>query len=151
MVKKSDLVKGNFEYTGKSKPITLERCIKYVMDRLREYDTDMGKKSGIKESPYNSKIIMEVEKGKFVEIPNEVQNEAVRKWLAEKGFVDDNDNDDFIDDTDTNIDESVSVNKKRTVKTKNNFITLLPLLLMIIVILLVSYYCLKKYIKIEFL
>src|SRR4051812_30331407 len=100
----------NFQYTGKNIPLRLDKCINFVSLKLQEYDyaLENGKKIG--DSPYHNKIVMSTEDGKFVEIPTEIQNEAVKLWLAQKEMgsnhkndsvnnthafePDDNDNDD---------------------------------------------------------
>jgi hypothetical protein len=73
-----------YEYTGKSLPQTLEKCISFVIETLRKYDENINNNIHVDKSPYNSKIIMETKEGKYIEIPMEVQNEAIQKWLYEK-------------------------------------------------------------------
>lgn len=128
MIQNTNLVKGDFKYTGKSKPVTVDKCIKFVIGKLRNYDNNIG---DISESPYNSKIIMEIDNGKFVEIPHEIQHEAVKKWLATKG----------VDD----VKETNNINTiSKSIKKKTNDSQLLVFILFGLISLLAGYYISQK-------
>ena len=104
-----------YQYTGVNKPILLDKCMNYVFEKLREYDNNINKGKNVK-SPYHNKIIMKTEDNSYVEIPVEIQNEAIQKWHANKNIInkehkknkDHNDYDDL--DNDEEVEEISSSN-----------------------------------------
>jgi hypothetical protein len=107
-----------FQYTGKSEPITVSACHDYVKTRLREYDDKLANKGGdVGPSPYHNKLVMPTGNGKFVEVPVEIQDEAVRQWLANKNVngvepFEDSDSDE-ADDSDDSDDSDDGDNDDR--------------------------------------
>lgn len=74
---------------GNAIPISAKEAFNYVKSLLYEYDETINNsnneenKSDIS-NPYTDKIIMPLISGKFVEIPEEIQANAINEWLDEK-------------------------------------------------------------------
>lgn len=75
-------VNKDFEYSGNNLPINLNDTSLYVMALLNDYDKRMKNGDVPKINPYKDRLVMQMENGKFVEVPYEIQSEAVKKWLA---------------------------------------------------------------------
>jgi len=75
-------VNEDFEYSGNNLPINLNDTSLYVMALLNDYDKRMKNGDVPKINPYKDRLVMQMENGKFVEVPYEIQSEAVKKWLA---------------------------------------------------------------------
>ena len=70
----------SYNYTGANIPIDLNTAIIYVIKLLKEYDENLAKGILIKNSPYNDKITMKMDDNNIIEIPYEIQREAIKKW-----------------------------------------------------------------------
>jgi hypothetical protein len=121
-----------YEYTGKNMPLTLEKCINYVTSKLREYDNALANNMKIGKSPYNDKIIMPIN-DKFVEIPAEAQNEAIKLWLAKK--------DEISDDSD---EEEVVIKKKYKKEKNKDSDYILYIILICLILMTFGFYYLSK-------
>lgn len=71
-----------YKPNGNVIPIDKTAAILYVFLLLSEFDRDMEKNKIPDLNPYEDKIIMPTEDGKFVIIPNELQMYAVKHWIA---------------------------------------------------------------------
>lgn len=70
----------NYNYTGANIPIDINIVISYTIKQLKEYDDKLSQGILLSKSPYNDKIIMKMENDKIIEVPYEVQQEAIKKW-----------------------------------------------------------------------
>jgi hypothetical protein len=72
-----------FSQNGNYIPIDQPKAMEYIFGLLEDYDTK--RKNGLDvskmQNPYVDKIVMPVENGKFVGIPEQLQAYAVEKWL----------------------------------------------------------------------
>lgn len=132
----------NYKYTGKNIPLQLDTGINYVIEKLKAYDNALATNPDLitrSDSPYNHKIIMKTNEGKYIEIPTEVQREAIKKWMIMKSPQS---NKELIDDTtDTDSEIEVEVKKKKKSKLDSMFNnTLFIILLFIIAIVCGLYY-----------
>ena len=69
-----------YSYTGNDIPIDINLMTLYVIDLLKKYDENIKKDPTSKSSPYEDKITMKTKDEKYIEIPNDVQQEAINKW-----------------------------------------------------------------------
>lgn len=76
-----------FEYTGKNMPVDIDLLVNHAMKLMKEYDdkTNDGVELHLLKSPYADKIQMQVDENTTIEIPSEIQNQAIQKWISLKG------------------------------------------------------------------
>lgn len=83
-----------FEQNGNVIPIDKSSVIKYIFACLNDYD--IKKFKGIDTSnqanPYQDKLIMPLENGKFISVPEDLHKFAVEKWLESNSNTNDNNN-----------------------------------------------------------
>ncbi len=72
-----------FAQNGNFIPIDQEATLKYVYGLLNEYDSKRAENINLENipNPYKDKIVMPVGNGKFVGIPDQLQQFAVTQWL----------------------------------------------------------------------
>ena len=70
----------SYNYTGVNVPIDLNSTLIYVIKLLKEYDENLSKGIVNKNSPYNDKISMKIDNDNVVEVPYDIQREAIKKW-----------------------------------------------------------------------
>jgi len=71
------------QYTGQNIPVNTQLLMSFVMTKLNEYDEQLNNGTTIK-SPYADKIQMELDNGVTIEIPPDVQNQAIQQWIISK-------------------------------------------------------------------
>ncbi|ARF08840.1 hypothetical protein Catovirus_1_890 [Catovirus CTV1] len=69
-----------YSYTGNNVPLDVNSAILYAIKQLKEYDDNLEKGILLPKSPYHDFIVMETSDGKIIEIPYDVQQEAISKW-----------------------------------------------------------------------
>jgi len=83
-----------FSQNGNYIPIDQPKAVEYIFSLLEDYDTK--RKNGLDvskmQNPYVDKIVMPVENGKFVGIPEQLQAYAVEKWLKSGDLLTASDN-----------------------------------------------------------
>ena len=61
-------------------PVDTETLMKHVMKLLDNYDSELARGIKVEKSPYNDTIQMMMGNGSVIEIPHELQREAIQKW-----------------------------------------------------------------------
>lgn len=75
-----------FEYTGKNMPVDIDLLVNHAVKLMKEYDDTMNNRNDrhLLKSPYADKIQMQVDANTTIEIPSEIQNQAIQKWISLK-------------------------------------------------------------------
>lgn len=71
----------SYQTTGKNININVDDALKFVINKLQEYDS-LGKKNSY--SPYKHPIIYATPEGKLVQIPKQIQLQAIKLWVNHK-------------------------------------------------------------------
>jgi predicted nucleic acid-binding Zn ribbon protein len=125
-----------YEYSGNNVPLNVEKTIEYVFEILKEYEMAINKGEKVEINPYINKIYIPMENEKVIEVPQEIQYEAIRKWNLEKNKI-------------KNVKSPVSEksekknknkHKKKKNKNKSNYLWLLILLVIIVIAFLIYRY-----------
>lgn len=75
----------DFVQTGQNLPVSVEQLVKYVHMELDRYDNLVKMTESIPNyTPYSNPIIFTTEEGKQVQIPEQIQQEAVKVWVNAK-------------------------------------------------------------------
>jgi hypothetical protein len=74
----------NYMLTGNQIPINIPVLIDYVIEKLKKYDSLLEVGQVMQESPYNSPIVYTLEDTRKIEIPQEIQKNAIAKYLEYK-------------------------------------------------------------------
>ena len=89
----------SYQITGNKIPVTKDELIIYMKEQLSAFDSGMSKNT----NPYTDAIIYNTKDGKMIQIPQEIQKEAITLWNQQpKKFNlpmnenDDNDKPDYI-------------------------------------------------------
>ena len=151
----------DFVSNGNLIPIDKENIIKYIHDVLSDYDEKKknGSVSYDQTNPYHDKIVMPINDGKYISVPDDIQHIAVQSWLDmnAQNKVNQNENsigdstnvgnvvvvdDDDVDDIDIKYDQhgpyeiTASDKKiKKNIKSKSNYFWLFAFILIFILVL----------------
>ena len=67
-----------------SQIVNMDKTLSYIVNLLETYDKNMEKGIVGDTSPYYDKIYMQGEKNKTIEVPYDVQQEAIKIWNVKK-------------------------------------------------------------------
>lgn len=73
-------------YTGNYIQIDPEVATRYVVKQLEKYDKMSDSGVETKMNPYNERIIMALEDGRQIEIPDDIQRLAIAKYVSENAI-----------------------------------------------------------------
>ena len=74
----------SYKLTGNSIPVSLYELIKYTKALLFKYDRFIKKGLTPKHCPYTEPIIYTLSNGKQIQVPKEIQMNAIKEWNHEK-------------------------------------------------------------------
>lgn len=116
---------------GNTIPISATEALTYVKTLLSEYDEALKNSNNeeIESNPYTDKIIMPLVSGKFVEIPEAIQTNAINEWLSEKKS---NKSNKFIKSSMIDLDDDETDEPNETNTSMSNFNLLLVILIILI-------------------
>ena len=113
-------------------PVEYNKLFNYVTKKLKEYDlskvyndTDVDEKKKL--NPYYDPLFMKLENGKYIEIPLEIQEDAINKWS---------------ENSNTGFDLETIVNEKREKRAMEPFsftTALMQMTICIIIVLIILY------------
>ncbi|ARF11545.1 hypothetical protein Klosneuvirus_1_402 [Klosneuvirus KNV1] len=86
----------SYKQTGNKIPVTKDELINYIHEQLTFYD--VGKLKDM--NPYTQPIIYITKEGKMIQVPQEIQQEAVASWNPRSKFIQTQDEDDESGKTD---------------------------------------------------
>lgn len=126
-----------YKYAEQKIPTDTNKMILQVTNLLKKYDEDAEKGIISKLQPYTDKLIIKIdEKGTTIEIPNDIQQEAIKKWkiikedlVYEKKKKEIEDNiiklsnslsDEYLQSTNKNKNINRNRSKPKNSKKKNN-------------------------------
>lgn len=69
-----------YQYTGKSHPVDKNQLIRSVYDAIDEFEADRNKLN-----PFEEAVVVKLPDGKIIQVPSEIQNEALGKWATQNG------------------------------------------------------------------
>jgi len=136
-----------YKETGNKIPLQVDELSSYVMDKLKQFDALVKTTGGKPEqNPYNDPIIYITSEGKTVQIPTEIQRNAVNQWNDMKNPS--NQQNDMYDDqiVEELPYEDIKSTKDRTIQTKeqNEPKNYYNLLFYVILAILAAYFLFKK-------
>ena len=118
-----------YRETGKKIPLTVEELHVHVIDKLYQYDELIkSTKTKPEQDPYVDPIVYVTKEGKTVQVPQNIQENAVKVWIAEKDQPVKNDDEDVLSDIDDLDDVKPKYNARKqvvVVKENKNFYMLL--------------------------
>ena len=149
----------DFVSNGNLIPIDKENIIKYIHNVLNDYDEKKknGSVSYDQTNPYHDKIVMPINDGKYISVPDDIQHIAVQSWLDINAQNKVNQNENSINDS-TNVNNNFASNvvinnddddyqhsqyeittndkkNKKNIKSKSNYFWLFVFILIFILIL----------------
>ena len=86
----------SYKQTGNKIPVTKDELINYIHEQLTFYDVCKLKDM----NPYTQPIIYITKEGKMIQVPQEIQQEAVASWNPRSKFIKTQDEDDESGKTD---------------------------------------------------
>lgn len=130
-----------YSSNGNVIPINALEASEYTKMLLSEYDNIIKnhKDTKIDINPYSDKIIMPLENGKFVEIPQNIQDSAILEWQNEQNELKDS-RFESNESNDSNDFEENEFDKSYDTTTNNNSFIMYFLLLIIVVVFLFLIY-----------
>jgi len=67
-----------YQYTGKSHPVNKNQLIQSVFDAIDEFENEPDDQNIL--NPYQEPVVVKLTDGKIIQVPSEIQNEAIEKW-----------------------------------------------------------------------
>lgn len=76
----------SFRQTGNKIAVTGQELIAYVKQQLANYDGSISKNKSLpKSNPYTHPIIYKTQNGKMIQVPEEIQKQAISSWYQQNG------------------------------------------------------------------
>lgn len=72
----------NYQYTGNSVPISALDTSAHVIALLEDYDRRMNEGINPSINPYKDRIVMTTQEGRMIEIPQDIQEDAIQQWVG---------------------------------------------------------------------
>lgn len=115
-----------FVKKGGNIPIQKEKMMNYIIEKLYEYDQYVVKNNNVPQfSPYVHPIIFPIDEEKTVQVPQEIQEEAIAFWTEKK-----NDLESIHPETEELGEIDLIEDKKKD----NNWIYILAVLIFIVIL-----------------
>jgi hypothetical protein len=111
-------VPSGYKTTGVQIPITRDELFYGVIDQLRKYDDLMRNKQSVQYDPYQEPILYTTSNGQSVQVPTQIQQEAIQDWIQQRQILDE-----ARQQEHTRLKQSVSLQEskpKRPLKSKSS-------------------------------
>jgi len=133
-----------YKCTGNSHPVNKNQLLQSVFDAIDEFENDPDNQNIL--NPYEESVIVKLNNGKIIQVPSEIQNEAIEKW------VESNNNNIYVakngNPSDDILDHPIHINKKpQIIVNPNNYVSesgSLKYILLVIAITITIYAFSKK-------
>lgn len=75
-----------YQKTGNDIPLPVDTLVNFVMEKCKEYDT-LVDATGTQptQSPYTDPVIFTTDEGKTVQVPQYIQQQAIKQWSEDRG------------------------------------------------------------------
>ena len=73
------MTSAQYQYTGKSHPVNKNQLMQSVFDAIDEFENEQDNHNIL--NPYEEPVVVKLTDGKIIQVPSEIQNEAIEKWV----------------------------------------------------------------------
>lgn len=77
-----------YKTTGAQIPITKDELLYGVIDQLRQYDDLARRNQPTTHNPYQEPILYTTSNGQSVQVPSQIQQEAIQDWVQQRQILD---------------------------------------------------------------